>query len=142
MSACESAALVLALLTVESSYIDEVERPRSGVPDTVQFWLGSESQWRVKTFAIDHDIHVYRLGDAKAEDSISQERAELNIRKSYGDVLESLQVICFPEPIDAASSALILREHGLFGALEVAPAGFAFYNPDNARYRTQSEPKQ
>ena len=54
--------LVLAILTVESSYVQEIERPATRVPDTVQFWFAPESDWRIKTFAIDHDIHAYRIG--------------------------------------------------------------------------------
>jgi hypothetical protein len=142
MAASESAVLVLALLTVESSYSREIEQPTTGVPDTVQFWLASDTQWRIKTLAIDHDIHVYQLGDAGSAHAITPERAEVNIRRSYGDVIHSIKVIHFAQPHDAEASARTLRESGLSGALEMAAAGFAFYNPDGGRYSSQSRPKQ
>jgi hypothetical protein len=142
MAACESAVLVLALLSIEDSYVEEIERPKSDVPDTVQFWLGPDSQWRIKTFAIDHDIHIYRLDDGAVKNPLSSERAEANIRKSYGDVIESIRVIRFECPTDSEASARTLVKEGLSGSLEVATAGFAFYNPDAARYHTQSKPKR
>jgi hypothetical protein len=54
--------LVLAILTTESSYAQNVERAATAVPDTIQFWLTPEKQWRIRTYAIDHDIHVYGVG--------------------------------------------------------------------------------
>jgi hypothetical protein len=133
---------VLALLTVESSYIRGIEQKTSGIPDTVQFWLASDAQWRIKTFAIDHDIHVYRFGEASSARAITPERAEANIRRSYGDVVDSIKIIHFAKPHDAEASARTLRENGLSGVLEMDAAGFAFYNPDGGRYATQSRPKQ
>jgi len=32
-------------------------------------------------------------------------------------------------------------KHNLKGSLEVAPNGFAFWNPDNGHYKAQSTPK-
>jgi hypothetical protein len=105
--------LILALLTTESSYKSEIERPAATVPDTAQFWFGASNPWRICTFAIDHDIHIYSLG-ASAQSS--------SMRPNDAEVLE------------------VLAKHKLPGSLEVTPAGFAFYNPDRAKYKTQSEP--
>ena len=73
--------LIVAILSIESSYLDEVERPVKDVPDTVQFWLTSASQWRIKTYAIDHDIHVHRLGGEQSATRLSVDFAKRNIEK-------------------------------------------------------------
>ena len=133
--------LVFALLTVQSSYAQEREIPATGVPDTVQFWLTPDSQWRVRTYAIDHDIHVYEVGAESEEKKFTAESAAEHIKKHYGDVTASLLTLTFKDPKDQKEVDRVLAEHGLKGALEVSKSGIAFYNPDRARYRTQSTPK-
>ena len=138
----ESFVLIVALLTVESSYRQNIERPAHGVPDTVQFWFAPDRQWRVKTFAVDHDIHRYQLtapGDAKR---LTVERARENILHAYDDVLERIVVLEFRDPRNADDVAQTLRSAGFAGSLEMSKDGtFAFYNPDGGKYRTQSEPR-
>jgi hypothetical protein len=133
--------LVFALLTTESSYKSEVERPAVTAPDTVQFWLGGPHPWRIRTFAIDHDIHVYSLGGANPDASMDPAQAEAHIRKHYAEVLAKVYVLKFKDPKNTSEVAAVLSQHKLPGLLEVAPAGFAFYNPDRAKYKTQSAPK-
>ena len=50
--------LVLAILSIQSSYLEDKEIPAERIPDTVQFWYSPGITWRVKTYAIDHDIHI------------------------------------------------------------------------------------
>ena len=132
--------LILAILTVESSNLNNVERPARGVPDTVQFWLGSESQWRIKTFAIDHDIHVHRIAIENEARRITAEFARNNIKKSYGDVTSDLLTIQFSDPTDEVAVERILKENSLNGTLEHVEAGYYFYNPDEGVYKTKSKP--
>lgn len=127
--------LIVALLSTESSYKSEIERPATAVEDTVQFSIGAEP-WRIRTYAIDHDIHVYSIG-AKLQAQV----AEAHIDKNYGDVLRKRYTLKFKNPKDSKEVARVLASVGLKGTLEVAPAGFAFYNPDRKEYRTQSKPK-
>jgi hypothetical protein len=129
--------LILAVLTVESSYLQVVERPARNVPDTVQFWFAPDSQWRIKTFAIDHDIHVYRVGPPR----LTAEFANNNIRKSYGEVTANVLVLEFPDPENKADVERILKEHKLKGKLEAVKDGYYFYNPAGGDYRTKSKPK-
>jgi hypothetical protein len=133
--------LILAVLTVESSYSQATERPVTQVTDTVQFWFAPDSQWRIKTFAIDHDIHLHNLGDPRSGKRLDVKFAVSNIKKSYGDVVSSIVVLRFRAPHDAAEVQRILRAHKLPGTLEVAQNGFAFYNLDGGRYRTGSWPQ-
>jgi hypothetical protein len=59
--------LVLAVLTIKSSYSQNVELAVSDaddVPDTIQWWLGVGGCWRLRTYAIDHDMHSYKIGNS------------------------------------------------------------------------------
>src|SRR5256885_4807623 len=137
-----SFVLVVALLSVESSYSENLERPSQGVPDTVQFWFSPDADWRVKTFAIDHDIHIHKIGTRGTPQRLTPEWAVANTRKHYSDVLSSILMLEFADPKDTAAVTRILEAHNLHGTLEVASSGVAFYNPDSGHYRTQSVPKR
>ena len=127
--------LVLALLTTESSYAQEVERPATKVPDTIQFWFAPSAHWRIRTYAIDHDIHTYTLG------SLTPDEAVAHTQKHYSDIVSSLVVLTFHDPTDKEEIQQVLAEHKLTGTLEVGKSGVAFYNPDKGEYRTKSHPK-
>jgi hypothetical protein len=134
--------LVLAILNVKSSYLREVEELVSGpldVPDTVQWWIAADAAWRIKTFALDHDIHTHSIGVPKA-DLIRV--AEDNTAKHYGDVINVRHLLHFVDVTNADEVAGVLRSADLAPRLEVAPGRFAFWKPDDAEYHTQSEPKK
>ena len=133
--------LILAILTVESSYLQEVERPTSNVPDTVQFWYAPDSQWRIKTFAIDHDVHVYQIDPGVSGVPLTAQFAENNIKKTYGDVTASVIVMHFTDPKNQVDVQHILTANKLSGTLEEVKNGYCFYNPDRGVYRTKSKPK-
>jgi hypothetical protein len=132
--------LVLGTLTIESSYAENIERFSSDVADTVQFWISPSGNWRIRTFAVDHDIHVYQIQSANAG-KFSADIAVDHIKKTYNDVISSIEVIEIANPDDAGEVQKLLTAHDLSGTLEVSEAGFAFYNPDNARYSTKSDPR-
>ena len=133
--------LVFALLSTESSYKADIERPSTGVADTAQFWFGASGPWRIRTYAIDHDIHVYALKGSSDKPTHQVGDAEAHLRKHYGDVLKKIEILRFKDPRNQAEVARVLAAHGLSGTLEVASAGFGFYNPDRGKYKTQSQPK-
>src|SRR5262245_21305082 len=62
-NALTKGTLIIGILTIESSYAQNTERPSRGVPDTLQFWIAPDRAWRIRTYATDHDIHPYSLGD-------------------------------------------------------------------------------
>jgi hypothetical protein len=132
--------LVLAILTIESSYAEKVERPASIAPDTVQFWLTPESQWRIRTYSIDHDIHPYKIGARPDGSRLTPEEATAHIAKHYGGIAPKTVVLRFRDPSDKGDVRRVLEEHGLTGDLEVGKIGIAFYNPDKAKYRSKSAP--
>jgi hypothetical protein len=133
--------LVVALLSVQSSYAQDVEKPAASVPDTIQFWFPPAAQWRVRTYAIDHDIHVYNLGASPEKERVTPDFAIEHIKKHYADVTVSLLVLTFVDPRDQDEVQRVLRAHGLKGKLEVSKSGIAFYNPDGGIYRSKSTPK-
>jgi hypothetical protein len=132
--------LVLAILNVKSSYLHSTEEPVKArdVPDTLQWWIAADQVWRIKTFAADHDIHVYSTGAVKA-DPVAL--AQANNRKHYGDVIQSEHVLTFEDCTDPEAVAEVLAAAGIGSELEVAPAGFVFWKPDDAEYRSQSRPE-
>ena len=133
--------LIIAVLKVESSYLQDIERPTKNVPDTVQFWFAPDSEWRIKTFAMDHDIHVHRIGIAEDGTRLTTAFATNNIQKSYGDVTANVLTLEFRDPQNKAEVERVLKVHGLKGNLEAGSDGYHFYNPDGGEYRTKSKPK-
>jgi hypothetical protein len=132
--------LVLALLTVQGSYSKNTEKPAASAPDTIQFWLTPGNQWRIRTYAMDHDIHVYSLGSA-ADKKVSADFAIEHIKKHYTNLTASVMVLTFNDPKDRKEVQRVLEEHHLKGSLEISKSGVAFYNPDNGEYRTKSTPE-
>lgn len=133
--------LVVVLLTVESSYLRNTERPVVGTPDTVQFYFTPNRDWHIKTYAIDHDIHVHVVREPGQERKFSVADAQSDSRKHYGDVISRVVVLEFADPTDEGATSRVLADHNLAGNLEIGDSGVAFYNPDGGRYHSQSVPK-
>jgi hypothetical protein len=133
--------LVIGILTIESSYAQNKERPSRRVPDTLQFWIGADSAWRIRTYATDHDIHPHRVGDIGMMKDRPTELARDHIKKHYGDVLASTVVLEFSDTNDTSAVRKLLTEHKLKGSLEVTKVGFAFWNPDDEHYKSTTAPK-
>jgi len=132
--------LVLTILTVQSSYRLELEEPLpddAGVPDTIQWWVAPTGSWRIRTYALDHDIHTHSIA---AVDNLI-ELALTNVRKNYGDVIRSQHVIELSNCLSVEATSAAFRTAGLEPRIEIAEGLFAFWKPDDARYHTQSEPK-
>jgi hypothetical protein len=99
------------------------------------------ARWRIKTFAIDHDIHVHRIGVADNAARLTAEFARNNIKETYGDVTASVVILEFPDPKNDAEVQRILKDHKLAGKLEAVKDGYYFYNADSSEYRSKSKPK-
>jgi hypothetical protein len=140
MPTSDSRTLVLARLTVRSTYAAHSEEPAAGDAfDTIQFWLGPEDGWRIRTFAVNHDLHIHHLADF-AEDS--GDRLQIlrdHLQRMYQDVLAQVYVLELKNAADEVEVTRVLEANGLTGVLEYVEAGFAFYNPDRGEYRTQTD---
>jgi hypothetical protein len=134
--------LVLAVLTVQSSYSQEIEialEGSEGIPDTLQWGFGSSGCWRIRTYAIDHDIHAYKIGNSP---QTTLEMANKNNLKNYGDVIKVQHIIDF---VDCTNRSELEAEFGRIGLgprLEIDGDRFAFWKPDDAVYSTKSTPAQ
>jgi hypothetical protein len=133
--------LVVVILSVESSYLRNTERPVAGTSDTVQFYFTAHRDWRIKTYAMDHDIHVHVIREPGKERVFSVADAESNSTKHYGDVIRRVVVLEFADPSDVVATDRVLMAHNLFGHLEIGSSGVAFYNPAGGRYHSQSVPQ-
>lgn len=132
--------LVLAVLTTKSSYSQNVERAVADVddvPDTVQWWLGAGGCWRLRTYAIDHDIHAYKISSSEA----TLELAQTNNQKNFGDIIKAHHVIHFVNCTDPSELAAEFGRIGLCPRVEISPGRFAFWKPDEAVYSTKSKPR-
>jgi hypothetical protein len=132
--------LVLAILTVRSSYARRIEErlvDPADVPDTLQWWIAARGSWRIRTYAIDHDIHTHQVdGDPTRLLTLASE----GNRKHYGDVLAAEHVLYFADSHDWSEVDAKFRAIGLEPRLEIAADRFAFWKPDDARYATKSNP--
>jgi hypothetical protein len=131
--------LVIFMLKVESSYLQNVERASSlGSTDTVQFVLADGHAWRIKTFAIDHDVHVWNIGPMPAERLVALARS--NTAKNYGDVLGRTIVVKSSDGFDGLKAEL--SRYGLPANLEISKSGsFAFWTQEAGLYETRSTPQ-
>jgi hypothetical protein len=132
--------LLIARLTVGSSYVRDVEVPGDqGGFDTIQFFLPDDAPtaYRIRTFALDHDIHVHGLTGLHGtlDDRLAALRAHLN--RTAEDIVARVDVVPVPNLDKRDLVAAGLPD----GDLEVAAqAGFAFWNPDGGRYATRPAP--
>lgn len=132
--------LLLAILSIRSSYARNIEETlgEGDVPDTLQWWISPLASWRIRTYAIDHDIHTHTLSGPHSN---LLELARAQTLKHYGDIIIAQHEIEFADCTDQELVESALRKAGLTPHLEVAPGRFAFWKPDDARYHSQSVPK-
>src|SRR6185369_9687356 len=121
---------VIFFLAVRSSYSRNVEVEATETEfDTVQFHCGGGDCWRVKTYAMDQDVHAWNIG--KVEDLVAL--AHANTEKHYGDSLTEGYILKSDSGLDGIRSELVDR--GLDDHLEVSNQGFAFWVPAGTTYR-------
>ena len=58
------------------------------------------------------------------------------MRTQYGSMLASVHTVELPD-MEKKACAQALRRAGLKSAVEMAPSGFAFWNPDGQPYETE-----
>lgn len=130
--------LVIFFLSVQSSYSSETETPATDDAfDTVQFYASNGTNWRIKTYASDQDVHIWSLG-ANILDVVALARA--NTEKHYGDVLTEGYVVETEDGLEGVRREL--EKRGLSTYLELSPSGAVFWAPVGSHYRTKSKPRQ
>lgn len=132
--------LLVTVLSVSSSYANNVEYAVAGssrVPDTVQWWISPTGTWRIRTFGVDHDIHVHKI-QGILKDPL--EFAKANTLKHFGDIVASQNSLSIEGVADSEMIAGRFVDAGLAPYFDVAPAGFIFWRPGAVHYFSQTEP--
>lgn len=131
--------LIVGQLDIQSSYLRNEELPATTERfDTVQWWIGPTVAWRIRTFAIDLDIHLHRL--EPSEELIDRALASTNA--NYSDVLQFLVRIDLTDYTNENQVAAELSSALGAPGLELAPdLDMGFWNPGASHYSTQSSPE-
>lgn len=135
--------LLLAILRVKSSYSRNIElglEETDGVPDTLQWWFDNNGCYRIRTYALDHGIHVWDIGDSpKATLGL----ARSNNSKHYSDLIAAQYEIHLTDSRDTATCHAAFEDVGLSTTIEIDPQGhFVFWKPDEGKYSTKSAPRE
>lgn len=130
--------LLVFRLSIQSSYADNVEHEAEDDRfDTVQWWFSAHETWRIKTFAVDSDIHTYRI-----DGPIDEDFAKSSTAKNYSDVTAAVFSAEFADLNDPADVSRAMAPFGGAAALEVAKSGdFAFWNPSRVKYSSKTRPE-
>ena len=133
-----SILLIVYQLSIESSYIQNLERDTDGDGDTIQFFQADNDSWRIKTYAIDRDVHVWNIGKLSAGELDAL--AETNSRTHYGEVILKKTVLRTSGGLEEIQKKLL--EAYLPSNLEVGrDEAFAFWAPVANEYATRSSPQ-
>jgi hypothetical protein len=133
--------LLLAVLSIKSSYSREEEVPLEGaddIPDTLQWWFGDGGCWRIRTYALDHDVHAFQIGNSL---QTTLELAKKNNQDNYGDIIATQHVIHFVDCANRLESEAEFGRIGLAARFQFDLSRFVFWKPDDAVYLTKSSPK-
>lgn len=130
--------LFVSILSIASSYARNFERPvaEGDIPDTLQWWVAETGTWRIRTYALDHDIHTHSLG--VRSDPLGLVLS--NTEKHFGNIISAQHVFDLDDAEDLGAAHAILLSAGLAPYLEVAAPHFVFWTPDSARYFSQTNP--
>ncbi|MFL6550895.1 MAG: hypothetical protein ACJ8OJ_19550 [Povalibacter sp.] len=130
--------LVVFTLNIQSSYQNDTEAEADEETfDTVQFFIAPQTAWRIRTFSVDEDVHVYSLGDAGPD---TLETVTTSTQRTYGDVIADKTIFSSTGGLEGIRKAL--EEHDWSPTLkESKQHGFAFWVPEGSDYRTRSTPQ-
>lgn len=132
-----SLLLIVYRLAIQSSYLEDSEAEADERSfDTVQFFITDGGAWRIRTFSVDEDVHVYSLGEN--QDDIAASVA-VSTEKTYGDVIAAKQEF---RAADLEELKQALQQAGWSPTLKQSKQhGFAFWVPEGTDYRTRSTPE-
>ncbi|QPF75002.1 hypothetical protein G8A07_20175 [Roseateles sp. DAIF2] len=134
-----STQLILFRLSIRSSYALNMEEAATEDEfDTIQFFAAADgSVWRIKTYAVDQDVHVWTL-DGSEIGSDLVEIAVGNTEANYGDVLDEGYVLSSDTGLAGLREQLEAR--GLPPHLNETSFGAVFWTPPDTNYKTKSRP--
>ena len=124
--------LLIYVLSITSSYNDDVEHISSTRFDVLEWWIAEDKTFRIKTFSMDNDIHIYQI-----DSSYGKELAIKNSIDNYGDVIANSYEIQLNGTEKIEDLQQKLKDLGLKGNFEISD--FVFWNPDGFTYKTKSK---
>jgi hypothetical protein len=131
----ENIILIVFMLNIESSYLNNIEQNTASPADTIQFMLIDGVAWRIKTYALDHDVHVWNLGSMETAKFF--ETAVTNTEKHYGDVLNNKFILQTTNGFEGLQKEL--KKSGLPQNLEIPKSKeFAFWVSELNIYKSKS----
>ncbi|MDH5452383.1 MAG: hypothetical protein OEX14_03425 [Paracoccaceae bacterium] len=131
--------LIIFFLSIESSYIQNKEVEVEGFADTTQWVVRGDDMWRIKTFAIDKDVHVFKINhDGKSPEDLIK-IARLNTLKHYGEVVSDELILNTEDGV--AGLRIEMAAIGLDAHLNESGDGFVFWSPDGTKYSSKSKPE-
>lgn len=137
----EAGTLLIFKLSVQSSYSEDFEREATDKFDTIQWWIGSSGTWRIKTYAVDSDIHPYHIETKKSKEALI-ELAKANTKKTYGDVISQVLRIEIPEGWNEQKITALLAQNRLNQNFEWVEAGYLLWLPGDSTFTTKTTPQE
>lgn len=132
--------IILTTLKIKSSYIENKEFIIANdydIPDTIQWIISNDAVLRIKTFSIDHDIHIHKM---RSNNVNFIELAKQNNSDNYGDAIHSQHILHFNNLPDIKEANLRLKDIGFTGEFRELFDTYIYWSPDAADYKTKSEP--
>src|SRR5262245_41510781 len=77
---------LIYVLTIEGSYLQDIERPAIGCSDTYQCWITPHEVFDVRTFAIDKDVRILKVDCGGRVDDPIRYFQEVAL-ETYGDII-------------------------------------------------------
>src|SRR5215831_20875525 len=126
-------------LTIEGSYLQNLEHPAQGPCDSFQYWITPKVGYDIRTFAIDKTIRVLRLGLSQKKEAELESMLLGIARRTYDGIIareiriEATAADTTNGLVDRVSAA------GLFPHVEWTALDFPLWLPEHADYRSLSE---
>ena len=133
----EHCTWLIYVLTVEGSYLQDIERPAIGCPDTYQCWITPNEVFDVRTFAIDKDVRILRVDCAGRVDDPIRYFQEVAV-ETYGDIIADSYRIDAPAGLSTERLREKVKALGLHANVQDTPFGFPLWLPEDAKYWSQS----
>jgi len=126
-------------LTLEGSYLQNIERPASNCCDTFQYWIAPNQAYDIRTFSIDKTLRILELDVSiwKQEDVIP---TLLEIaHRTYSDIIaKEIRIDVCPQ--DTVTTIIHkVTTHGLHPNVEWTLLDFPLWLPENAVYESLPE---
>ena len=126
-------------LTLEGSYLQNIERPASGPSDTFQYWITPKLGYDVRTFAIDKDIRILQLDlSAKKEEEIEPTLLDMARSTYNGIIAREVRIeVTAADTVETLIQKVIAS--GLFPHVEWTALDFPLWLPEHENYESRSE---